>query len=228
MRLSQHDASSSDEESSQRSDRSQNGVIRSHRLRHRRRRSQGSTSQPESLRSNSRVDVQLSQTSRPADLREEMETNVESHTLSQDRSHDNQTEVRPNGTVEEEQEVQTVEVAIEDVSEGSTQNHQSLLSSDKSCGHSCEAESQALCCLCTVEQGEVHATTEGDIIRMLSNCSLCQRRCDNQIQQTHSYSNKIHSHSQTSRTSPQTAEPATGVGETAPQRQRGGKNCVIM
>ena len=107
MRLSQHDASSSDEESSQRSDRSQNGVIRSHRLRHRRRRSQGSTSQPESLRSNSRVDVQLSQTSRPADLREEMETNVESHTLSQDRSHDNQTEVRPNGTVEEEQEVQT-------------------------------------------------------------------------------------------------------------------------
>lgn len=170
----------------------------------------------------------------------------------------------------------TVEVAIEDVSEGSTQNHQSLLSSDKSCGHSCEAESQALCCLCTVEQGEVHATTEGDIIRMLSNCSLCQRsaqlmyssviiiecflyfslslspcwwgeigtlwviyyslilvfilyrRCDNQIQQTHSYSNKIHSHPQTSRTSPQTAAPATGAGEAAPQRQRGGKNCVIM
>ena len=133
MRLSQRDVSSSDEESSQRSDRSQNGVVRSHRLRHRRRRSQGSMmSQAESLRSNSRVDVQqlsqtsrpsdlrvssnsrmdvqqLSQTSRPADLREEeMETNVESRALSQDQSHViNQTDVRPNGTVEEEQEVQT-------------------------------------------------------------------------------------------------------------------------
>ena len=111
MRLSQHDVNSSDEESSQRSDRSQNGVVRPHRLRHRRRRSQGSTSQLESLRSNSRVDVQLSQTSRPADLREEMETNIESHALSQDQSRDNQTDVRPNGitsvSVEEEQEVQT-------------------------------------------------------------------------------------------------------------------------
>ena len=133
MRLSQRDVSSSDEESSQRSDRSQNGVVRSHRLRNRRRRSQGSImSQAESLRSNSRVDVQqlsqtsrpadlrvssnsrvdvqqLSQTSRPADLREEeMETNVESHALSQDQSHIiDQTDVRPNGTVEEEQEVQT-------------------------------------------------------------------------------------------------------------------------
>ena len=58
------------------------------------------------------------------------------------------------------------------------------------------------------------------------------RRCDNQIQQTHSYSNKIHSHShshsQTGRISPQTAAPATGAGEVVAQRQRGGKNCVIM
>ena len=70
------------------------------------------TSRPADLRvsSNSRVDVQqLSQTSRPADLREEeMETNVESRALSQDQSHVvDQTDVRPNGTVEEEQEVQT-------------------------------------------------------------------------------------------------------------------------
>jgi hypothetical protein len=110
MRLSQHDMSSSDEESSQRSDRSQNGVVRPHRLRNRRRRSQGSTSQVDSLRSNSRVDIQqLSQTSRPADLREEeMETNVEPRAVSQDRSPVvNQTDVRPNGPVEEEQEVQT-------------------------------------------------------------------------------------------------------------------------
>ncbi len=110
MRLSQHDVSSSDEESSQRSDRSQNGIVRPHRLRNRRRRSQGATSQVDSLRSNSRVDVQqLSQTSRPADLREEeMETNVEPHAVSQDHSPViNQTDVRPNGTVEEEQEVQT-------------------------------------------------------------------------------------------------------------------------
>ena len=107
MRLSQHDVSSSDEESSQRSDRSQNGVVRPHhRVRQRRRRSQGSMSQAESLRSNSRVDVHLSQNSRPADLQERMETNVE----SQDQSRNNQTDVRPNGTtvnrVEEEQELQ--------------------------------------------------------------------------------------------------------------------------
>ena len=69
----------------------------------------------------------------------------------------------------------TVEVAIEDVSEGSNQNQQAFLSSSKSCGHSCEAESQALCCICTVEQGAVHATEDDNIIRALSNCSLCQR-----------------------------------------------------
>ena len=69
----------------------------------------------------------------------------------------------------------TVEVAIEDVSEGSNQNQQALLSSSKSCGHSCEAESQALCCICTVEQGAVHATEDDNIVRALSNCSLCQR-----------------------------------------------------
>ena len=69
-----------------------------------------------------------------------------------------------------------VEVAIEDVSEGSNQNQQVLLSSGKSCGHSCEAESQALCCICTVEQRAVQATEEDDnIVRALSNCSLCQR-----------------------------------------------------
>ena len=70
----------------------------------------------------------------------------------------------------------TVEIAIEDVSEGSNQNQQALLSSGKSCGHSCEAESQPLCCICTVEQGAVQATEEDDnIVRALSNCSLCQR-----------------------------------------------------
>lgn len=69
-----------------------------------------------------------------------------------------------------------VEVAIEDVSEESSRNRLSLVSSGKSCGHSCEAQRQDLCCLCTVEQGAVDDSMEDrSIITALSNCSLCQR-----------------------------------------------------
>ena len=52
------------------------------------------------------------------------------------------------------------------------------------------------------------------------------RRCDNRLQQTHGYSNKVHSQSQTSRPSPETAAAARDV--VVANRQRGGKNCVIM
>ena len=110
MRLSQQDIrSSSDEESSQISDRSQSGVVRSSRQRHRRRRSQGSVVSPvESLRSNSRSDVH----GRPADVQEETEMNVESHARSHDQPRDEHTlSGTAIGRLEEEQEVQTGKVS---------------------------------------------------------------------------------------------------------------------
>ena len=105
MRLSQQDVSSSDEESSQISSRSHTGVVRPPRSRLRRRRSQGSVSQAESFRSSSRLDTQLSQ-SRPADVQEETETNIESVVLSQEQSIHHQGDVRQNGTAVTDQEVQ--------------------------------------------------------------------------------------------------------------------------
>lgn len=111
IRLSQQDVSSSDEESSQISERSQSGGIRPPRHRQRRRRSQGSTSQAESLRSSSRQDVQLSQTRPTGVVVEVMETNFEPHAPPLGHSPVNETNVQPNGTVvervEEEQQVST-------------------------------------------------------------------------------------------------------------------------
>lgn len=111
MRLSQQDVSSSDEASSQISDRSQSGVMRRSRSRQRRRRSQGSLSQQDSVQSSSRLEVHLSPT-RPADVQEEAEMNVESHATVQVQSRDNRSEVILgemviDRIVEEDQEVQT-------------------------------------------------------------------------------------------------------------------------
>ena len=111
IRLSQQDVSSSDEESSQISERSQSGVNRLPRHRQRRRRSQGSTSQPESLRSSSRQDVQLSQTRPTGVVVEETETNFERDAPPLGCSPVNETDTQLNRTVvervEEEQLVST-------------------------------------------------------------------------------------------------------------------------
>ena len=108
IRLSQQDIGSSDEESSQISERSQSGIVRLARHRQRRRRSQGSTSQAESLRSSSRQDVQLSQTRPAGVVVEETMTEFEPRAPSVGHSPVNETDIQLNGTVvEEEQQVST-------------------------------------------------------------------------------------------------------------------------